>query len=76
METKDCPYCSEKILETAKKCKFCGEFIDEDLRKERKREENIKQPVQEIIIQKKNSGLVTFILVLVAIILVVAVLGV
>ena len=76
METKNCPYCSEIILETAKKCKFCGEFIDEDLRKERKREENTKQPVQEIIIQKKNSGLVTFILILVAIILVVAVLGV
>ncbi|HTO14792.1 MAG TPA: hypothetical protein VLZ83_03435 [Edaphocola sp.] len=53
METKNCPYCSEKILETAKKCKFCGEFIDENLRKERKQEENNKQLTQKIIVQKK-----------------------
>ena len=27
-----CPYCSEQILESAKKCKHCGEFIDKDAR--------------------------------------------
>ena len=26
-----CPYCSEQILRTAKKCKHCGEFIDQAL---------------------------------------------
>ena len=26
--TKKCPYCSEKILSTAKKCKHCGEWLD------------------------------------------------
>lgn len=25
----DCPYCSEKISAKAKKCKHCGEFINE-----------------------------------------------
>jgi hypothetical protein len=25
---KQCPYCSEKILATAKKCKHCGEWLD------------------------------------------------
>ena len=34
-ETKQCPYCSEEILETAKKCKHCGEYIDGELRKAR-----------------------------------------
>ena len=29
-----CPYCSEQILRTAKKCKHCGEFIDKDSRVE------------------------------------------
>ena len=29
-----CPYCSEEILRTAKKCKHCGEFIDKDSRVE------------------------------------------
>ena len=24
---KNCPYCSEQILSTAKKCKHCGEFM-------------------------------------------------
>ena len=27
---KNCPYCSEQILSTAKKCKHCGEFMDEE----------------------------------------------
>ena len=29
-----CPYCSEQILASAKKCKHCGEFIDKDARTE------------------------------------------
>lgn len=28
METKNCPYCGEEILTTAKKCKHCGEWVD------------------------------------------------
>lgn len=29
METKRCPYCGKEILAVAKKCKFCGEWLDE-----------------------------------------------
>lgn len=35
-ETKQCPYCGEEILVVAKKCKHCGEFLDDNLKKERK----------------------------------------
>lgn len=28
MEKKNCPYCGEEILATAKKCKHCGEFLE------------------------------------------------
>lgn len=28
-DTKICPYCGEKILKTAKKCKFCKEWINQ-----------------------------------------------
>lgn len=28
-KTKACPFCWEEILETAKKCKHCGEFLEE-----------------------------------------------
>jgi hypothetical protein len=31
-ETKACPYCSEEILATARKCRHCGEFLDRTLR--------------------------------------------
>ena len=29
---KDCPYCCEQILASAKKCKHCGEIVDISLR--------------------------------------------
>lgn len=29
METKQCPYCGEEILLAAKKCKHCGEWLEE-----------------------------------------------
>lgn len=28
-KTKRCPYCGEEILAIAKKCKHCGEWLDE-----------------------------------------------
>jgi TM2 domain-containing membrane protein YozV len=36
--TKACPFCSEQILESARKCKYCGEFVDPQLQKERQLE--------------------------------------
>ena len=33
-QLQDCPYCAEQILATAKKCKHCGEYLDDDLRNE------------------------------------------
>lgn len=29
METKKCPYCGGEIMESAKKCKHCGEWLEE-----------------------------------------------
>ncbi|MDE7369893.1 MAG: zinc ribbon domain-containing protein [Muribaculaceae bacterium] len=29
MDKKQCPYCGEEIMATAKKCRFCGEWLEE-----------------------------------------------
>ena len=43
-EMKTCPYCWEKILAMAKKCKYCGEFLDkEDKSIYTKDEVNVKE---------------------------------
>lgn len=34
-ETKACPYCGEEILIIAKKCKHCGEFLNNDVLQEK-----------------------------------------
>jgi predicted nucleic acid-binding Zn ribbon protein len=33
---KPCPMCGEQIQDVAKKCRFCGEILDESLRTERR----------------------------------------
>lgn len=35
-EMKNCPYCDESIRAVAKKCRYCGEILDEDFRPRKK----------------------------------------
>ena len=40
MAEHECPMCGELIKKTAKKCRHCGEILDEDLRAQRGEQEN------------------------------------
>ncbi|WP_339697711.1 hypothetical protein [Algoriphagus aquimarinus] len=73
METKRCPYCSEEILVEAKKCKFCGEFLDKELSTERAK---IEEGSKQIVVTQKSSGLMTFLIILAIIALIVFLTGI
>lgn len=36
-DQKPCPVCGEMIASSAKKCRFCGEYLDETLKKKKKK---------------------------------------
>lgn len=40
-ETKNCPYCGEEILAGARKCKHCGEWLEEDAKPEPRQVESV-----------------------------------
>jgi predicted RNA-binding Zn-ribbon protein involved in translation (DUF1610 family) len=37
-DQKPCPMCGEMIASSAKKCRFCGEYLDETLKKKKKKQ--------------------------------------
>lgn len=64
-ETKKCPYCGKEILAVAKKCKHCGEWLDNDVKQ--------SQPTESYQGQKRSVGYGTkiFIAIIAIIILVI-----
>jgi len=79
MDTKQCPYCNEKVLEVAKKCKHCGEWINnsganmQNRMPVHTRTQNAPNPNQTIIIQtpqppqRNGMGMAGFLLALLTI---------
>src|SRR5579862_7943846 len=54
-----CPFCSELILATAKKCKHCGEFVDRSRSKETQQSVHVPAPRRgDIICPNPRCGYV------------------
>ena len=51
-ETKICPYCGEEIKAVAKKCRFCGQWLNEDTNEVVAKDEEVKpqevDPVEQV----------------------------
>lgn len=55
-EMKACPFCSERILASAAKCKHCGEFMDG----RNKQPDAGSKSIMEFEARKKSPGLAAF----------------
>lgn len=63
METKKCPYCGGKIMESAKKCKHCGEWLEERHISPRQTSKIEVKPQTEVEIKHSNTKKILLIVV-------------
>jgi predicted RNA-binding Zn-ribbon protein involved in translation (DUF1610 family) len=52
---RECPFCAEKIKVSAKKCRYCGEILDRELRMAVKREKT-QEAIRRMLVFKKEAG--------------------
>lgn len=55
LDNKRCPYCSEEILADAKKCKHCGEWLDDSSRFRQNQSYNYSIPTTSVKLALSNK---------------------
>lgn len=50
MSEVPCPYCAEPIKQAARKCRHCGEFLDEELARQRRSPEPEYDPALKALV--------------------------
>ncbi len=63
-QLKKCPYCAEDILVEAKKCKHCGEFLDNSLKPEIKGATTKVIAKEGCFLQTLNTGCIIIFIIL------------
>lgn len=61
--TRECPFCAEEILAKARKCKHCGEFLDQTLSTKRSRSRSDLEP--EKVLWEENPSILAYVPVLI-----------
>ena len=66
---KRCPFCAEEILADARKCKHCGEYLDDSLKEKNSSKQTTVVAKEGCFLQTMNAGCMVILVIVIVIVL-------